>query len=488
MPESAPAVEQDVKGKILIIDDEPEIRESLETLLELENYAVVSAPDGKTGLNLLAARAVDLVLLDLMLPDLSGIDVLERIREQDHETPVVVLTAYGSVENAVAAIKCGANDFLTKPWNNDKLLLEIDQTITRSRLERENAQLKSQLRQRYSFSNIIGKSVSMQRVFDLVAQVAPSRSTVLIHGESGTGKELIAKAIHAYSPRVDKPFVAVNTSSIPVDLIESALFGHVRGAFTSAIASRKGYFELASGGTLFLDEIGTLGLDTQAKLLRVIQEREFMPVGSNETVRIDVRIVAATNDDLANLVEEERFRKDLYYRLNVIEIKLPPLRERREDIPLLSEHFLNKYSQENQRFLEGNGRSKLRFAAEALQILLDHDWPGNVRELENVVERAVVLATQPEIPAELLPESLLGPNGFEHPRIPANFKPAAGASLHETVDDFERQVILEALEQCNWSQTEAAKRLNVALSTLNQKIQRLNIDIKKRKGRNQESA
>jgi DNA-binding NtrC family response regulator len=311
---------------------------------------------------------------------------------------------------------------------------------------------------------------------------------VLIHGESGTGKELIAKAIHAHSPRVDKPFVAVNTSSIPVDLIESALFGHVRGAFTSAIASRKGYFELASGGTLFLDEIGTLGLDTQAKLLRVIQEREFMPVGSNETVRIDVRIVAATNDDLANLVEEERFRKDLYYRLNVIEIKLPPLRERREDIPLLSEHFLNKYSQENQRFLEGNGRSKLRFAAEALQILLDHDWPGNVRELENVVERAVVLATQPEIPAELLPESLLGPNGFDHARIPANFKPAAGASLHETVDEFERQVILEALEQCAWSQTEAAKRLNVALSTLNQKIQRLNIDIKKRKGRSQEPA
>lgn len=483
MPESAPAVEQDVKGKVLIIDDEPEIRESLETLLELENYAVVTAPDGKTGLNLLSGRSVDLVLLDLMLPDLSGIDVLERIREQDRETPVVVLTAYGSVENAVAAIKCGANDFLTKPWNNDKLLLEIDQTITRSRLERENAQLKSQLRQRYSFSNIIGKSESMQRVFDLVAQVAPSRSTVLIHGESGTGKELIAKAIHANSPRVEKPFVAVNTSSIPVDLIESALFGHVRGAFTSAIASRKGYFELANRGTLFLDEIGTLGLDTQAKLLRVIQEREFMPVGSNETVHIDVRIVAATNDDLANLVEEERFRKDLYYRLNVIEIKLPPLRERGEDIPLLAEHFLNKYSQENQRFLEGNGRSKLHFAASALQILMDHDWPGNVRELENVVERAVVLATQPEIPAELLPESLLGSNGMERPRIPTNFKPAAGSSLHELVEEFERQLILEELEKCNWSQTEAAKRLNVALSTLNQKIQRYKIDIKKLRGR-----
>jgi DNA-binding NtrC family response regulator len=484
MPESSPAVGQDAKGKILIIDDEPEIRESLETLLELENYAVVTAPDGKTGLNLLSARAVDLVLLDLMLPDFSGIDVLERIREHDQETPVVVLTAYGSVENAVAAIKCGANDFFTKPWNNDKLLIEIDQTITRKRLERENAQLKSQLRQRYSFSNIIGKSASMQRVFDLVSQVAPSRSTVLIHGESGTGKELIAKAIHANSPRVDKPFVAVNTSSIPVDLIESALFGHVRGAFTSAIASRKGYFELANGGTLFLDEIGTLELDTQAKLLRVIQEREFMPVGSNETIRIDVRIVAATNDDLASLVEEERFRKDLYYRLNVIEIKLPALRERREDIPLLAEHFLNKYSQENQRFLGDNGRSKLHFAAAALQIVMDHNWPGNVRELENVVERAVVLATEPEIPAELLPESLLGPNGIERPKIPANFKPAAGASLHELVDEFERQVILEELEKCNWSQTEAAKRMNVALSTLNQKIQRLNIDIKKRKGRN----
>ncbi len=479
MPSSETALE--LQGSILIVDDEEAIRESLETLLDLEGYEVTLAPDASAGLSLLAKRNYDLVLLDLNLPDRNGLEVVQQIRGTDKETPVIVLTAYGSVENAVAAIKRGANDFFTKPWNNDKLLIEISRTISQRRLQRENVTLKDALRERYSFANIIGKSEPMQQVFEIVAQVAPTRSNVLIRGDSGTGKELIAKAIHANSPRSGMPFVAINTGSIPVDLLESTLFGHVRGAFTGASYSNKGHFKTADRGTLFLDEIDTLSLDTQSKLLRVLQEKEFIPVGSTETIKVDVRIVAATNVDLEELVRQGGFREDLYYRLNVIQIKLPPLRERREDIPLLAEHFFSKYCQENKRFLNDQERSILRFSPEAMRVLLDHAWPGNVRELENVVERAVVLAKHEEVPVELLPESLLASNGVHQVRLPANFKPAAGASLHEIVEEFERRLITDELEKCGWSQTECAKHMQVALSTLNQKIQRLNIDVKRKR-------
>ena len=485
MPRPSSESAKKAKGRILIIDDEDVILESLETLLELEQYEVSTASDGAAGIAALDSKSFDLVLLDLMLPDRSGLDVLEDVRSRDRETPIVMLTAYGSIETAVQAIRFGATDFFTKPWNNEKLLLEIDQHIQRRSLERENAHLKSVLKARFSFSNIIGKSDAMQRVFDLVGQVAPSRSTVLVHGDSGTGKELIAKAIHANSPRAGKPFVPVNTGSIPLDLLESTLFGHVRGAFTGAIQTRRGCFDVADGGTIFLDEISTLGVDTQAKLLRVIQEREFMPVGASQSVKVDVRIVAATNDDLEKLVADGSFREDLYYRLNVIQVKLPALRERREDIPLLVGHFFDKYCQENERFLDANGHSSLRFSPAAMKILMNHNWPGNVRELENVVERAVVLATAPEVGADLLPETLLGPGGAETMRMPVTFKPAAGASLFEIVEEFERRVLLEELEKAGWSQTEAAKRLRVALSTLNQKIQRLNIDVKRQREQSQ---
>jgi DNA-binding NtrC family response regulator len=481
MPSSAVDAPAASKGAVLIVDDEEAIRESLETLLELEGYEVSSAGDASSALVALQENPADLILLDLMLPDRSGLEVVEEIRKKDVGTPIVMLTAYGSVENAVKAIKVGANDFLTKPWNNDKLLLEIEQTIRQHRLEEENQRLREELRERYSFSNIIGKSKVMQRVFDLVAQVAKSRSTVLIHGDSGTGKELIARAIHVHSPRSGKPFVAVNTGSIPIDLLESRLFGHVRGAFTGATQTQKGCFDRADGGTIFLDEVGTLGVETQAKLLRVIQEREFMPVGSTDTVKVDVRIVAATNVDLEELVAAGGFREDLYYRLNVIQINLPPLRERREDIPLLTEHFFNKYCRENGRFLDEHDCSTLRFAPQGMKILMEHRWAGNVRELENVVERAVVLATGPEVPVEALPESLLASHGISQQRLPADFKPAAGASLFEIVEEFERRLITEELEKCGWNQTECAKHLRVALSTLNQKIQRLNIDVKKKR-------
>jgi transcriptional regulator with PAS, ATPase and Fis domain len=309
--------------------------------------------------------------------------------------------------------------------------------------------------------------------------VAPSRSTILITGETGTGKELIAKAIHANSPRADHPFVPVNSSSIPADLLESTLFGHVKGSFTGAIASTKGLFVVANLGTIFFDEIGTISLETQAKLLRVIQEKEFMPVGSSETVRVDVRILAATNSDLKKLVDEGRFREDLYYRLNVINLVLPPLRERKEDIPPLVEHFFNEYCRENEKFLNERRESALRFEPDAMQILMDHNWPGNVRELENVVERAVVLAAGPVVPVDVLPDSLLHASGLRIRRDSSGNLPP-DATLFEIVADFERRAILERLEAFNWSQTDTAESFRIPLSTLNQKIKRLNIEIRKR--------
>ncbi|HLI86205.1 MAG TPA: sigma-54 dependent transcriptional regulator [Bryobacteraceae bacterium] len=477
----ATSVSAGPKGRILVIDDEADIREGLEMLLGSEGYEVDLAGNALEGLHKLETRGYDLVLLDLMMPDRSGMEVLEEVRERDRETPVFMITAYGSVEAAVNALKRGANDYFSKPWDNEKLLLEIQRMIAARRLESENTLLKRALKQRYSFPSIIGKSERMVKMLDLVAQVATSRSTtILITGETGTGKELVAKAIHNNSSRADHMFVAVNSGSLPPELLESTLFGHVKGAFTSAIQSKKGYFEVADRGTIFFDEIGTIGAETQIKLLRVLQEKEFTPLGSNDPIRVDVRILAATNADLYQLVREGKFREDLYYRLNVINVNLPPLRERKEDIPLLVEHFFNHYCQENGKFLDPNTRrSTLRFEPEAMQALMEYTWPGNVRELENVVERAVVLATEPSVPIGVLPDPLLQANGIRLNRNDGAPLPA-DASLFEIVNDFERRVILERLEQFNWSQTEAAESLHVPLSTLNQKIKRLDIKIKKK--------
>jgi DNA-binding NtrC family response regulator len=457
-------------GCILIIDDEAEIRESLQTLLELEGYEVDSAANGDEGFVRLGERPFDLVLLDLALPDRNGIDVLSEIREHDPQLPVIMITAYGTVENAVRAIQAGATNFVQKPWDNEKLLADVRAAVGRRRAEEENIQLKRALKQRYNFENIVGKSEPMLKIFDLVAQVASSRSTVLLQGESGTGKELIAKAIHLNSPRRDRPFVPVNTGSMPPDLLESTLFGHVKGAFTSAIASKKGLFEVADRGTLFLDEIGTMGLDTQSKILRVLQDRKFMHLGGVQELQVDVRIIAATNVDLKQQVREGKFREDLYYRLNVIAIDLPPLRQRKEDIPLLVDFFLARYSLEN-------GLSPRRILPEALRSLLGYSWPGNVRELENVIERAVVLSAGPEIGPDLLPREHAGPRATL-PLLEARSQ----ASLFDIMEDCERHLIVDMLEQCGWNQTEAAERFHVPLSTLNQKIKRLNIEIKK-KGR-----
>jgi len=397
-------------------------------------------------------------------------DLLPELCAQAPQLSVIMITAYGTVENAVKAMQFGAANFIQKPWDNEKLLADVRVAVARRRAEEENIQLKRALKQRYNFENIVGKSEPMLKIFDLVAQVAPSRSTVLLQGESGTGKELIAKAIHLNSPRRDHPFVPVNTGSMPPDLLDSTLFGHVKGAFTSAVAAKKGLFEVADKGTLFLDEIGTMSLETQSKILRVLQDRKFMHLGGVHEVQVDVRIIAATNVDLKTQVTEGKFREDLFYRLNVITVDLPPLRQRKEDIPLLVNFFLAKFAEENDR-------PAALITAEALRPLLGYSWPGNVRELENAMERAVVLSTGPEIGPELLPDSIAG-------RVASlpSLKPQGDASLFDMVEDCERHLITQMLEKCNWNQTEAAENFRVPLSTLNQKIKRLNIEIKK-KGR-----
>jgi DNA-binding NtrC family response regulator len=455
---------------ILIIDDEAAIRESLDALLGMEGFHVTMAADGAAGLEQLAANEFDLLLLDLALPGESGIDLLPRILEMQRDLPVIMITAYGTVSNVVDAIRAGAENFVQKPWDNEKLLADIRAAIGRHRAEEELVQLTRALKQRYNFENIVGKSEPMLRLFDLVAQVAPSRSTVLIQGESGTGKELIAKALHANSPRRDKPFVPVNTGAVPSDLLESTLFGHVKGAFTSAVSSKKGLFEVANGGTLFLDEIATMGTDTQAKILRVLQDRRFMHLGGIQEIQVDVRIIAATNIDLRQAVRDGRFREDLFYRLNVITIDLPPLRSRREDIPLLANHFLEFYAKENEL-------SPRKLSADALRALVDYEWPGNVRELENSIERGVVLSSGPMIGSDLLPGHITG-RSFQDALLEHN----PNASLFDILEDIERRIIIEKLERCNWNQTDAAEQFRIPLSTLNQKIKRLNIEIRK-KGR-----
>ncbi len=461
------------KAQVLVIDDEAEIRESLEVLLTAEGYAVDGADSGVSGMKRLRQKSYDVVLLDVMMPGKNGLEVLSEIRAMDRDLAVVMITAFGSVENAVTAIKAGANDFITKPWDNDKLLIDLENAVQNRQLVMENVQLKRALKERYNFPNIVGKSERMIKIFDLVTQVAPSRSTVLIQGESGTGKELIAKAIHATSTRADRPFVPVNTGSLPADLLESNLFGHERGAFTSAIAAKKGLFEVADTGTIFFDEIGLVGLETQAKLLRVIQEREFMHLGGIETIKVDVRIIAATNEDLRTLVSQGKFREDLFYRLNVINLQLPPLRERKEDIPLLAEHFIRKYCADN-------SKPPIRFTPEAMKVLMDYNWPGNVRELENAVERAVVLSAGVLVDPSLLPDTIFE-SGLPGTRMLRSVPLKENATLFEILDSVERQVILETLEKAGWSQTNAAEKLGVPLSTLNQKIKRLNVEVKRKR-------
>jgi DNA-binding NtrC family response regulator len=457
-----------LQPSILVIDDEEVMRDVMSRLLEREGYSVSLAATPHEALELLGHRVYDVILLDLMLPEKSGLVLLPEILRLDPDAVVIMITAYGSIESAVQATKGGAFDFLTKPFKNDELLLCVRNGIVKRNLETENRQLKKNFREQFAFHNIVGKSEQMRKVFDLIGQVGPTRSTVLITGESGTGKELVAKALHNCSSRANSPFVAVNSGTIPSGLLESELFGHVKGAFTGATATKKGLFEIADEGTIFLDEVGTIPLETQAKLLRVIQEREFRRVGGLDNIRVDVRIVAATNIDLKQAVEDHCFREDLYYRLNVITLLLPSLRERKEDIPLLVDHFAAKFSSEN-------GRPPCHFDQQALRTLMEYDWPGNVRELENVVERAVVLAP-PEgiITRDLFPRDLLHSSSVGLGRLNTLNH---GGALKDLMQEYERNLIVAALEKTAWNQKKAADLLRVNATTLNEKLKRLKIRV-----------
>ncbi|MBZ4659769.1 MAG: response regulator [Desulfacinum sp.] len=389
-------------GNVLIIDDEKNYLFILEDLLEEEGHSVLTAQDGAAGLELFRTNDLDVVVTDMKMPGMDGMEVLDQIRSLNPDIPVVMMTAYGTVEKAVEAMKKGAFDYILKPFENEELKLIIRKACDHYRLVRENQELSAKLQERYHFHNIIGKSAPMQRIYELIEKVAPTKATVLITGESGTGKELIARAVHYNSPRKNAAFISVNCGALPENLLESELFGHERGAFSGAVSLRKGRFELAHGGTLFLDEISEMSPPLQVKLLRALQEMAFERVGGSETLQVDVRIVAASNRNLKEEVAAGRFRSDLYFRLNVVHIELPPLRERKEDIPLLIKHFLHKYAKET-------GRESLALSPEALRHLLDYSWPGNVRELENVIERAVILCAGSEIRVkDLPPEVRLG--------------------------------------------------------------------------------
>jgi len=450
--------------RVLIIDDEPVVTDVLRELLGGEGYEVEVAVDAATGREFVEQSGWHAVLLDVMLPDADGLDLLRWIREVYPDLAVVMITAYGTVENAVAAMKSGAFHYLTKPFNNDEVRHLVARAAQSTRLRRENRNLRAALEQHYKFEKIVGKSRPMQEIYRFIEQVAPSRSTVLIHGESGTGKELVAQAIHRRSQRNDRPFVVVNSSSIPADLLEDNLFGHVRGAFTGADQDKIGLVEAATGGTILFDEITTVAPVVQAKLLRMIQEKEFLPLGSVESRTVDVRILAATNENVEELLASGRFREDLYYRLNVISVTLPPLRDRLEDLPLLAQHFLERYNAENDKSVGG-------ISVEAMERLLAYRWPGNVRELENVIERGVVLAEGDEITPVLFPPEF-------RRRSSASTGPAAlpdGVDFNTAVARFEKQLIRSALKKAGGVQKRAAASLGLKPTTLNEKIKRLNL-------------
>jgi len=453
-------------GSILVIDDEEIMREILETLLTREGYGVRLASSGEEGLELARAMPFDAAIVDIMMPGLDGIATLDELKRVDEDLAVIIITAYASVESAISAMKAGAFDYITKPFKNEEVLVVVRNALERRRLVHENRNLRQNIQERYhKFGNIIGKSPRMRQVFDLIIQAAPSRSTILIHGESGTGKELVARAIHANSSRAERPFVTVNSGSLPIEFLESNLFGHVKGAFAGALYPKKGLFDLADRGSLFFDEIGNVPVETQAKLLRVIQERDFMRLGGMESIRVDVRLIAATNMDLRQLMEEGRFREDLFYRLHVISIQLPPVRDRKDDIPLLARHFLSKYGEENHK-------PDLELTAEALDVLTEYGWPGNVRELENVIERAAVLTSGPRIGVDLIPDQVRKPPSFHaQPFV----MPPEGISFKDVITDFEKRLIESTLETAGGVQKRAAELLHIKPTTLNEMIKRYDI-------------
>lgn len=455
------------KGTIHIIDDEPIIHEVLKELLTSEGYEIELSSSGEEGLEKHSSPAYDLILLDLLMPGMNGMDVLNELKKVDPYAVVIIITAYASVESAITAMKNGAFDYVQKPFKHDELLLTIQRALDHKKLQQENLRLKSELKKKFSFENIIGKSKAMENVFEIIKASAPTRSTILIQGESGTGKELVARAIHQNSDRVNYPFITVNSGSLPPDLLESHLFGHVKGAFTGAVSQKKGLFEAADKGTIFFDEISTISLETQAKLLRVMQEREFMYLGGTKNIKVDVRVIAATNTELEDLIKNREFREDLFYRLNVIKIELPTLREKKEDIPWLVKHFLEIYRKENKKEIIG-------VTDDVMMILENYEWPGNIRELENLIERAVVLSKSKMITRESLPPFLLRPSKDKR----AVFAELSGdLHLKDQIEQFQKNAILTALKRTNGVQKKAASLLGIKPTTLNAMIKRLEIEL-----------
>ncbi len=442
---------------IHLVDDETIIHDIFKRIFKEPEYRLIIS-ENKSQAKGNHSPEVDVVIMDLMIPGSSGIEIFKELKKDDPEIKAVFLTAFGTIESAIEAIKLGAEDYLQKPFNNLEIKHKIDRLVKERSLKEENLQLKRVLNERFSFQNIIGKSPALMKTLSLVESVANTNSTVLITGESGTGKELIAKAIYQNSNRKDKPFFSFNSSNIPPTLFESILFGYKKGAFTGAYCDKKGIFEEADNGILFLDEIANLDNETQMKILRVLQEKEIQPLGSNKAIKVDVRIIVATNVDLKEKVKNNEFREDLYYRLNIINIHLPPLRERKEDIPLLAEYFVKKYAEENKKEIKSMEPGFLKH-------LMDYNWPGNIRELENAIVRSVILAGGDILHIDLLPGEILGTT-----------KPAfKKGSFYERIDEMKRELILDALERHNWVQKLASSELGLKATTLSELMKRLNI-------------
>lgn len=452
---------------ILIVDDEVMIRRALEKFLGGLGYTTWSAENGRVALEIIEKETIDLMLVDLMMPEMNGVELIQRARQQSPDTVAIIMTAFGTITSAVEGMKAGAYHYLTKPFELDDIASLVATALDHKALRTENRDLKRQLKTKYNFSNMVGSSEEIRSVYSLVEKVADTDSTILILGESGTGKELVARAVHFNSRRADKALVTVNCAAIPEDLLESELFGHMKGSFTGAHQNYEGRFMAANGGSIFLDEIGDMSMKLQVKLLRVLQERRFEPVGSTKTQEVDVRIIAATNQNLENAVRERRFREDLFYRLNVIPIKLPPLRNRTDDVPLLLHHFLKKSNAENSRNVEG-------FSPDALKVLVEYGWPGNVRELENVVERSVILKASGTIEPADLPDKVAQRQVPFHPQK-VNI-PDAGLSFNDVVSTFENELILQALRKSNWNKNKAAALLQLNRTTLVEKIKKKQLE------------
>jgi len=454
--------------RILVVDDELSVREFFEILLKKEGYDVVCSGDGAEALRWLRDDSFDLVITDLQMKEVDGMTLLKEAKRVHTDLPVIMITAFATTDSAVEAMKNGAFDYLSKPFKIDEIKLTVEKALENKRLHQENKTLKSELQDKYQFKNLLGQSEPMHRLYDLIRKTSATKTNVLICGESGTGKELVARAIHFNSDRKEKAFVTVNCGAIPENLIESELFGHMKGSFTGAIANKPGLFETAHKGTLFLDEIGELPLQMQVKLLRAIQERCFMRVGGNETVNVDVRIIAATNKTLAEEVQHGRFREDLFYRLNVIQLKLPPLRQRKADIPLLADHFLKKYAKET-------GKPVSRLSKKAMERLMEYEFYGNVRELENIIERSVALENSEEIQESSLPGTVLHPQAN---RDEFSFEAAkdqlelGGVALDNLMDSFEKDLLLRALERTRGSRTRAAKLLGISTRSIRYRLKK----------------